>query len=50
MGKTDIEYFTRRMREEQDAAARAAPVASAVHRELAEKYAGVIQAYEKRGK
>jgi len=39
MGKIDLEYFTRRMREEQDAADRATPVASAIHRELAEKYA-----------
>ncbi len=48
MAKTDLEYFARRMREEQDAAARATPVASAIHRELAEKYAGVLEAYGKR--
>lgn len=50
MHNTDIEYFSRRMREEQEAAARAAPLASQVHRELADRYAGVIAAYEKSGK
>lgn len=47
MTKTDVEYFSRRAREEQEAAERAAPAASAVHKELAEKYAGVVAAYEK---
>lgn len=45
MKDLDLEYFRRRMREEQEAAARASPVASQVHRELAEKYAGVLAAY-----
>ena len=50
MQKSDVEYFSRRMREEQEAAARAAPVASQVHRELASRYANVIAAYERIGK
>lgn len=50
MQNTEIEYFSRRMREEQEAAERAAPVASQVHRELAGRYAGVVAAYEKSGK
>lgn len=44
----DVEYFSRRMREEQEAAARATPAASAIHKELAEKYAGVVAACEKK--
>jgi hypothetical protein len=47
MGKIDVEYFNRRMREEQEAAARATPVASAIHRELAKKYADVVASFEK---
>ncbi|HEY0625518.1 MAG TPA: hypothetical protein VGD10_02175 [Allosphingosinicella sp.] len=47
MGKTDFEYFSRRMREEKDAAARATPIASQIHKELADRYAGVVAAYEK---
>jgi hypothetical protein len=50
MEKSDVEYFSRRMREEQEAAERATPVASAIHHELAEKYAGVVAAYEKKRK
>lgn len=50
MKNTDVEYFSRRMREEQEAAERAAPVASQVHRELASRYAGVVAAYERNGK
>ena len=49
MKNADVEYFSRRMREEQEAAERAAPIASEVHRELANRYAGVIAAYEKNG-
>ncbi|HEX8214455.1 MAG TPA: hypothetical protein VF582_03170 [Allosphingosinicella sp.] len=45
MENPDVEYFSRRMREEQEAAARAAPVASQVHEELAKRYAGVVAAY-----
>jgi hypothetical protein len=41
----DVEYFSRRMREEQEAAERSAPVASEVHHELAKRYAGVVAAY-----
>jgi hypothetical protein len=48
MDKSDAQYYSRRMREEQEAALRAAPVAAAIHQELAEKYAGVIAAYEKK--
>lgn len=33
------------MREEQEAAASASPVASQVHEELAKRYAGVVAAY-----
>ncbi|HWH17210.1 MAG TPA: hypothetical protein VNT77_02565 [Allosphingosinicella sp.] len=44
----DLEYFNRRMREEQEAAARATPAASAIHKELAAKYAGVVASYEKK--
>ena len=47
MKNADVEYFSRRMREEQEAADRAVPIASQVHRELADRYAGVIAAYEK---
>lgn len=47
MNKQDLEYFSRRMREERDAAARSKPPASAVHQELAEKYASVVAAGEK---
>ena len=50
MKNADLEYFSRRMREEQEAAARAAPIASGVHRELASRYAGVVAAFEKAGK
>jgi hypothetical protein len=46
MANIDVEYFSRRMREEQDAAARATPVASVIHRELAERYASVVAACE----
>jgi len=49
MGNMDVEYFSRRMLEEREAAARATPAASAIHNELAEKYAGVIEAYLKAG-
>jgi hypothetical protein len=41
----EVEYFSRRMREEQEAAAHAAPVASQIHEELAKRYAGVVEAY-----
>lgn len=46
MTDSDLDYFARRMREERDAAERArnARVAAA-HEELAERYAGVIDAY-----
>ena len=44
----DVEYFSRRMREEQEAAARAAPAASEIHEELAKRYAGVVAAYQGR--
>lgn len=47
MGKQDTEYLQRRLREEQEAAARATPVASAIHRELAEKYADMLAEEEK---
>lgn len=50
MSNSDVEYFSRRAREEQEAADRAPPPASAVHKELAEKYAGVVAAYEKNRK
>ena len=43
----DVEYFSRRMREEREAAERAAPVASAIHRELADRYASVVAAYRR---
>jgi len=46
MENSDLEYFSRRMREEQEAAARAAPVASEIHEELAMRYAGVVAAYQ----
>ena len=45
MENPDVEYFSRRMREEQEAAARAGPVASEIHEELAKRYAGVVEAY-----
>lgn len=48
MSNTDLEYYSRRMREEQEAAARATPTASAVHKQLAEKYAGVIASFEQK--
>jgi hypothetical protein len=46
MTDSDLDYFARRMREERDAAERArnARVAAA-HSELAQRYAGVIEAY-----
>ena len=44
MGKMDSEYFSRRLREEQEAADHATPIASAVHRELADKYADLLAA------
>ena len=47
MGNIDVEYFTRRMREEREAAARASPVASEIHRQLADRYASVVEAYQK---
>lgn len=47
MGKADIEYFSRRMREEREAADRTPPEAAAVHRQLADRYAEVVAAYEK---
>ena len=50
MQNADLEYFSRRMREEQEAAARAAPIASKVHRELASRYAGMVAAFQKDGK
>lgn len=50
MGKMDTEYFARRLREEQEAAAKATPQASAVHKELADRYANVLAAYEKDAK
>jgi hypothetical protein len=50
MMTSEIEYFSRRMREERDAASRAIPIASAIHNQLAEKYASVIAAYEKTGR
>ena len=46
MENPDVEYFSRRMREEQEAAAHAAPVASGIHEELAKRYAGVVAAYQ----
>jgi len=45
MENADVEYFSRRMREEQEAAAQAAPIASQVHQELAKRYAGVVAAF-----
>jgi hypothetical protein len=45
MKDQDLDYFRRRMREEREAAAQAAPPASLVHQELADKYANVVAAY-----
>jgi hypothetical protein len=47
MGNTDVEYFNRRMREEREAAERATPAASAIHRQLADRYASVVASYRK---
>ncbi len=48
MSKIDTQYYSRRLREEQEAAQHAVPAAAAIHQELAEKYAGVIASYEKK--
>ncbi len=48
MTKIDTEYYSRRMREEQEAAQHAAPIAAAIHQELEQKYAGFVAASEKK--
>ena len=50
MTKIDLDYFSRRMREEQDAAQRATPLASAIHKELAARYADMVAAHEAKQK
>jgi hypothetical protein len=46
MTEVDLDYFVRRMSEERDAAARTSDLRAArAHSELAERYAGVIDAY-----
>ena len=42
MDKSDAQYYSHRLAQEQEAAERAAPVAAEIHRQLAEHYAGVI--------
>ena len=44
MSKMDYEYFSRRMRQEREAAEHASPTASAIHKELADRYAEMAAA------
>ena len=45
MDKSDAQYYSHRLAQEQEAAERASPVAAEIHRQLAERYAGVIAEY-----
>ncbi len=45
MTEAELEYFTRRMQQEREAAMRASCAAAASHAELASRYEAVVSAY-----
>ena len=50
MSKMDLDYFSRRMRQEREAAEHATPAAAAIHKELADRYAQMAAASENKQK